>query len=83
MISCAFGISCYGLQAVFNTVECAEFVSRALAQLWNALAGQVQMVQFSDFAVLVWSASHVCPPGSSLSPEQCRLGVLFASPLLC
>lgn len=28
------------------------FVSRALAQLWNALAGQVQMVQFSDFAVL-------------------------------
>lgn len=25
MISCAFGISCYGLQAVFNTVECAEF----------------------------------------------------------
>ena len=53
IISCAFGISCYGLQAVFNTVECSEFfVSRALAQSWNALAGQVQIVQFSDFAVL-------------------------------
>ena len=58
----------------------ARFTVQVLSHLLWVL---LPVLIFKDFAVLVWSASHVCPPGASLSPEQCLLGVLFASPLLC
>ena len=57
-----------------------QFTVQVLSHLLWVL---LPVLIFKDFAVLVWSASHVCPPGASLSPEQCLLGVLFASPLLC